>query len=159
MIEHVFDRLHPQVGQIIISANKNLDKYSQLGCPVIEDELAGHPGPLAGIAAALSACETQWLLVTACDTPNIPMDLAVRLFKAVENNPSNIELAYPHDGEQSQHLFMLIHKTCLSSLEEDLKNNQYRVMQWLSRQRSVKVDFSDCASAFININRPKDLQS
>jgi len=34
MISHVLDALAPQVGQVLISANRNLDEYRAFGLPV-----------------------------------------------------------------------------------------------------------------------------
>lgn len=159
MIEGVLQRLRPQVADVLISANSNSGQYQQLGLCVISDEFPGHPGPLAGIAAALANCETEWLLVSACDAPNIPEDLAQRLWEGIARCPNEVKLAYAHDGEQTQHLFMLLHRDCLAALEEALKQDQHKVVQWVSSQNPVQVDFSDQAAAFININTPFELDS
>ena len=53
MLEYVLDALRPQVGSILISANRNRDRYSAYGSPVVADTLENHPGPLAGVASAL----------------------------------------------------------------------------------------------------------
>ena len=37
MISHVLGALTPQVGQVIINANRNLDAYGAFGLPVITD--------------------------------------------------------------------------------------------------------------------------
>ena len=159
MIEQVLQRISPQVSCVLVSANKNIGQYQQLGCSVIADELPDHPGPLAGIAVALASCETDWLLVTACDAPNIPEDLAQRLWQGIQGCEHEVKMAYPHDGEQTQHLFMLLHRDCLASLENALQQDQHRVMQWVNSQNSIEVDFSDQATAFININTPLELKS
>ena len=158
MIEQVLHRLRPQVGDVLISANRNVGQYQQLGFRVIGDEFPGHPGPLAGIAAALASCETDWLLVSACDAPNTPKDLAQRLWNGIRRCSNEVKLAYPHDGEQTQHLFMLLHRDCLAALEESLKNDQHKVMQWVSSQSPIEVNFSDHPTAFTNINTPYELE-
>ena len=52
------------------------ERYAALGLQLIEDQqfgIAGErgksPGPLAGIASALSASRTDWNLILACDLP------------------------------------------------------------------------------------------
>lgn len=159
MIEHVLQRLSPQVAHVLVSANRNIGLYQQLGCSVVSDELPGHPGPLAGIAVALASCETDWLLVTACDAPNIPGDLAQRLWQAIQCCETDVKLAYVHDGQQTQHLFMLVHRDCLGSVEQALKQDQHKVMRWVNSQKPVEVDFSDQPNAFININTPLELEN
>ena len=155
MIEQVLQRLNQQVTHVLVSANRNISRYQQLGCIVVSDNFPNYPGPLAGITAALAICETDWLLVTTCDAPNIPQDLTRRLWdegKSCEN-----KLAYVHDGQQTQHLFMLVHRDCLNSLEKTLEQGQYNVMRWVNSQNSVEVDFSNEPLAFININTPQQL--
>ena len=54
MVAHVIARLAPQVGTIVVNANRNADRYSTLGYPVVGDDVGGFAGPLAGLHAGLS---------------------------------------------------------------------------------------------------------
>ena len=95
LIAWVIAALQPQVGRILISANRNQADYAALGFPVIEDEaggaeLAGFQGPLAGIAAAMTLAETPWLLTLPCDAPLPPADLASRLATALVHGLADI---------------------------------------------------------------------
>ena len=54
LIAWAIDNLAPQVQSLVISANRHLDDYRQLGHPVLPDRLPDMPGPLAGIHAALT---------------------------------------------------------------------------------------------------------
>ena len=76
---HALQRLQPQVGRVMISANRNLPAYEAFGVPVWPDGLADHAGPLAGFLTALEHCTTPWLLTVPCDSPRFPADLAARL--------------------------------------------------------------------------------
>ena len=92
LIAWVIAALTPQVGRILISANRNQAAYAAFGHPVIGDEavgagLAGFQGPLAGIAAAMTRMETPWLLTLPCDAPLAPADLAPRLAAALAHGP------------------------------------------------------------------------
>ena len=53
MVMHVIETLRPQVGRIIINANRNVDKYEALGYEVISDIVGDYFGPLAGMASAM----------------------------------------------------------------------------------------------------------
>lgn len=70
LVEWVLDALAPQVAEILISANRNLDRYARYGRRVLPDALPDFPGPLAGVLAALDAVDTEWLLAVPCDTPD-----------------------------------------------------------------------------------------
>ncbi|MCH2242904.1 MAG: NTP transferase domain-containing protein, partial [Aquabacterium sp.] len=86
LAEAVLQRLAPQVGTVLISANRNLERYRQLGArhgaQVISDTVPGHPGPLAGMLAGLQHGQADWLATAACDTPQLPPDLIARLLDA-----------------------------------------------------------------------------
>ncbi len=154
LIEHVIGRISPQVSEIIISANRNLERYQSYGYPVITDQITDK-GPLAGILSALQHCQSEWLLTVPCDTPRIPADLVTRIRNAAEQTPSAIYSA--HDGEQLQPLFSMIHRDLANSLQEYLAAGNRKVVRWLMQQGCVTVDFSDQADAFANINTPEIL--
>ena len=95
LIAWVIAALAPQVGRILISANRNQAAYAAFGHPVIGDEaggteLTGFQGPLAGIAAAMTRMETPWLLTLPCDAPLAPADLASRLAAALVHGPDGL---------------------------------------------------------------------
>ena len=79
-------RLQPQVGEMIVNANRNLAAYEAFGVPVWPDVLADYAGPLAGFLTGLERCETDWLLTVPCDTPLFPQDLAPRHAQAAETH-------------------------------------------------------------------------
>jgi molybdopterin-guanine dinucleotide biosynthesis protein A len=54
MIAHVLRRLTPQVADILINANQNLERYRALGHPVFADTVGGFAGPLAGLHAGMA---------------------------------------------------------------------------------------------------------
>jgi len=90
---HAMRRLTPQVGPIMVNANRNLAEYEALGAPVWPDSLADHAGPLAGFLTGLEHCATPWLLTVPCDTPLFPLDLAARLAEAAVADDADIAMA------------------------------------------------------------------
>jgi molybdopterin-guanine dinucleotide biosynthesis protein A len=48
LIEYVITAIKPQVGSIILNANRNQQQYAVYGYPVITDALDDFQGPLAG---------------------------------------------------------------------------------------------------------------
>ena len=88
LIESVISRTRPQVDTLWLSANRKSDGLKPLGLPIVDDgdDHAGH-GPLAGIAAALSAAQANgfdYLAVVPCDAPFIPPDLVARLARSLD---------------------------------------------------------------------------
>lgn len=154
LIQHIIERIQPQVSDIIISANRNLGIYSALGFNVYEDDIAGYAGPLAGILKALQQCQNKWLLVVPADSPFIPHDLAIRLSENIHTN----KIAIPHDGKNLQPTFALIHKSLATSLESFLQQGERKARVWMQQQTHTIIDFSDQPNSFININTDDELQ-
>ncbi len=152
MIEHVIALIRPQVGPLLISANRNLDRYRRYGLPVIRDRDGDFTGPLAGILGAMEQLTTPLLLVVPCDTPALPPDLAARLARALEGNRA--EACVAHDGTRSQHACALLRRELKSDLEDYLTEGGRALGRWLQRHRLTRADFSDCPEAFANINTP-----
>src|SRR3954465_14354160 len=86
-------RLGPQVGEVMINANRNLSAYESFGVPVWPDVLPDFAGPLAGFLTALERCNTPWLVTVPCDTPLFPQDLVLRLASAAEEQDAEIAMA------------------------------------------------------------------
>ncbi len=155
LVEHVMARLAPQVGRVVVSANRHLETYTALGVEVIPDSLLGYPGPLAGIQAALTKLETGWLLTTPCDNPFLPRDLARRLLDTQRRTRARLCVA--HDGSRLQPLYALVSRDCLASLTDYLESGQRRVEAWFRQEDAGMADFSDGPDDFINLNTPEDL--
>lgn len=153
LVTWVLAALRPQVGPLLISANRNQDRYRVHGVPVIADDLAGFQGPLAGIAAALAAATTPWILTVPCDTPHLPPDLAHRLATALQGGR---ELAVAHDGVGPQPLHALLPVTLAADLGAFLAAGERQARAWQARLRLAQVDFSDRPGAFANFNRLPD---
>lgn len=154
LVQHVIARLAPQVGSLLISANRNGERYREFGYPVVGDTLGGFAGPLAGLQAALAATQTPLLLSVPCDCPALPADLAARLFAGL--GEAGADLAVARADGSVERAFTLLRSELLPELEAFLAGGGRRVGEWHRRLRAVEVDFPD-ASAFININTPDDL--
>lgn len=153
MIEHVISRLKPQVGTLLINANRNLDAYRELGYPVVPDASAEYLGPLAGFLAAMRAAETPFILTTPCDTPLLPRDLAARLWR--EFDDPAIGLAVVSNGSYLEPVFALIATSLADSLEVFLNAGGRKIDRWYATTRMATVDFSDAAESFANVNDPE----
>ena len=155
MISHVLDALAPQVGQVIINANRNLDEYRAFGLPVVTDASRDFLGPLAGIASGLAAARTEWVAVTPCDSPLLAADCVGRLVSACEDD-ARTDIAVAHDGERIQPVFALIRRGLLEDLDAYLESGGRKIDRWYGQQRMQLVDFSDNLDTFLNINRRED---
>ncbi len=154
MVKYILGIMQPQVSNILINANRNIDDYAQYQYPVISDSLSGFCGPLAGIASAMEQTDTEYLVSAPCDSPFIPKDLVQRL---AENIGAN-EIAVAHNGERIQPVFSLLNTSLLDSLQDYLNAGERKIDRWFNMHSYTEVDFSDHPHAFMNINTPAELE-
>jgi len=156
MIEHVLSRMTPQVDQVMINANRNLDRYKQYSIPVITDENDQFDGPLAGMQAGMRHAKNDWILSVPCDSPLLPLDLASRLSQAIltlqalTHPPAMLAIARSASGTHP--VFCLMPRALVDDLDAFLQSGQRRVSAWQDRHPYVFVDFND-EQAFTNINQ------
>ncbi len=157
LIVHVLERLSPQVDEILINANRELDRYAALGYPVIQDDIAGFAGPLAGLHKGMSMAKHPFILTVPCDSPLLPLDLAQRLMQGLIKN--NADLAVAKTGVQAHPVFCLCRKTLLKNLEAYLQSGGRKIDTWYGALKVVEVPFDDEPLAFTNINTAEELSS
>ena len=161
LIQHVLDKLRPQVGAIIINANRNADTYAEFGCPVVGD--AENPqgeafaGPLAGLLAGLRASPTEWVLTVPCDSPHFPDDLVAR-FIAASNSQGCKDLLAAKTPVQTHPVFMLAHKELARPLATFIASGERKMGFWQTQNNVFYVEFPDEA-AFANLNTPEELNT
>ena len=51
LVRWVAECIAPQVNEVLISANRNLDHYHELGYPVLLDDMPQYPGAAGGVAS------------------------------------------------------------------------------------------------------------
>jgi molybdopterin-guanine dinucleotide biosynthesis protein A len=151
-------RLQPQVGELMINANRNIGAYEAMGAPVFPDALPDYPGPLAGFLAGLEQCGTPYLVTVPCDAPLFPVDLVARL--AQDLLAHDAEVAMPVTEEegrlQVQPVFCLMRSGLLESLVRATHEGERKIDRWTARHRCVQVHFDD-AAAFRNANTLDEL--
>ncbi len=159
MALHAMLRLQPQVGPVLVNANRNLAAYESFGQPVWPDPMGDFPGPLAGWLAGLEHCETPYMVTVPCDTPNFPSDLVARLAKALVQENADIAMAATlEDGRvQVQPVFCLLKSSLLESLVRYLGEGQRKIDKWARMHACTEVVFDD-AQAFFNANTADDLR-
>lgn len=150
-IAHVVERLAPQVGRIIVSANHSRAAFAPYG-DVVADTTAGI-GPLGGLQAAIAAVDTPWFFCCPGDAPRLDTTLVARLAASVRGH----EAAVAHDGERRQHLFLLCRTSALTQLHTYLESGKRAVHGFLDLLDQVDVRMPEIAASFANVNTPEDL--
>jgi molybdopterin-guanine dinucleotide biosynthesis protein A len=156
-------RLQPQVGELMVNANRNLSAYEAFGAPVWPDVLSDYAGPLAGFLTGLERCETPWLVTVPCDTPLFPHDLVARLAQAADQDGAEIAMAAAReeDGQlRAQPVFCLLRRELMESLVRFTHGGGRKIDAWTAQHKTVLVPFDapgDDPRAFFNANTLAEL--
>jgi molybdopterin-guanine dinucleotide biosynthesis protein A len=115
---------------------------------------------LGGLHSALSACDSTWALVVACDLPLVSNDLFVRLASFREGNDAVAPIQ--RDGYLQPLCALYRTEPCRKCAEQLIASGDRRPRSLLSAVRTRWVAFSEIEDLdgsegfFANINTPAD---
>jgi molybdopterin-guanine dinucleotide biosynthesis protein A len=167
LLQHVIDRVAPQVGALVLSVESVRPELAHFGLPQLADPLPGHQGPLGGLLAAARhfAGSTRWLLLVPCDAPFLPGDLAARLQRCADE--AGAQAAVVVSEGELQPTFSLWDPALLPVLEPAAgSGHQGGFKPFLQEVGAVhcawtQVSAPGAAAApppFFNVNDPADLE-
>ena len=156
LVDHVFGKITPQVGGVLINTNQNHDHYKGFGVRVVSDAFTGHAGPLAGLHAGLAVSRRPFLITVPCDSPFFPADLVERLFDALSAHDAQVAVATT--GDQPHPVFTLVRRNLYDHLSEFMKGGGRKIDEWYSTLKIAPVDF-ESEALFGNINTPEELEA
>ncbi|WP_294228316.1 molybdenum cofactor guanylyltransferase MobA [uncultured Shimia sp.] len=164
ILQHVIERLEPQVAGLAINANGDPARFEDIDMPVIPDSLAEFPGPLAGVLAGLDWAAEQGadaIVTAAADTPFFPCDLVPHLLLAAEGGPHPLALAAsgePGGKLWRQPTFGLWPVALRNDLRTALENGLRKVVIWTDKHDAGQAVFVQSGiDPFFNVNTPEDL--
>lgn len=157
LVQWVIERFAPQVDEILLNANQNLERYAEFGYRVIPDAIHGFAGPLAGLHRGMTEAQHELVATAPCDSPFLPHDLVGRLLGAM--NERNAEIAVAKTGVQPHPVFCLCRKDLLEGLTGFLAAGGRKIDAWYATLKVAEVAFDDEAAAFSNINTAEELRA
>ena len=163
ILEHVIDRLSPQVAGLALNANGDPERFRSLGLPVIADSIEGFAGPLAGVLAGLDWAAdlgAEAIVTAAADTPFFPCDLVPRLQLAAEGMAHPLVLAATREGDRlvRHPTFGLWPVALRDDLRAALQGGLRKVVLWTDPHGGRLAEFPAGGSdPFFNVNTPEDL--
>ena len=162
ILDRAIARLAPQCSELIINANGDPERFAGFGLPVIADDVADYPGPLAGILAALDWAaanrpNARWILSAPGDCPFLPRDLVSRLEAA--RAAQDAELAVAASGPQTHPVVGLWSVGLRHELRQALVVEGVRkIDRWTARYRLVTVTWpTEPLDPFFNANTVEDI--
>ena len=156
MVQWVVERFAPQVDEVLVNANQNLEAYAAYGHRVIPDAIGGYAGPLAGLHRGLSEARHALVATVPCDSPFLPDDLVSRLYSALQSRAA--ELAVARTGDQPHPVFCLCRKSVLPGLTAFLEGGGRKIDAWYAALKVTEVAFDDEPDGFSNINTEAELR-
>src|ERR1700742_1758661 len=162
ILQRVIARLAPQCDGLVLNANGDPARFAAFGLPVIADDVADFPGPLAGILAALdwmaaNRPEVKRVLSAAADCPFLPRDLVARLEAA--RAAENAELAVAASDGQTHPVIGLWSVALRDELRHALvKEDIRKIDRWTARYPLATVTWpATPLDPFFNANTVEDI--
>ena len=163
LLDHLLARLAPQVPCVILNANGDPARFGAYGLEVVADGLPDHPGPLAGILAALDHAalllpSMPWVVSVTGDAPYIPPDLVARLHAARE--AEGVPLACARSCGQPHPPIGLWPVALRAELRAALLDGERKIDRWTARFGCAHADWpAEPIDPFFNANTPADLEA
>jgi molybdenum cofactor guanylyltransferase len=165
LLDHVIERLRPQVAAMVLNANGDPSRFAGFGLPVVPDSVPDFAGPLAGVLAGLDWAaanrpDCEWVVSVPTDAPFLPRDLVARLVAGMQ--AADAELACAVSVGQSHPVVGLWPLRLREALRHAVVAEEIRkVDTWTGRYRLSRVPFVEETAGvdpFFNANRPDDFE-
>lgn len=152
LIAWTLDALRPQVDEILISANRNRERYAALGATVLADASPeSFDGPLAGMVQLLCAAQCDWLLCVPCDALRLPPDLAEQFAARAQAEAADIVVLADEAGIHPTFCFL---RTGLrTDALATFAGGERAPRRWFARHRVAQLK----AASPLNLNTPEGL--
>ena len=155
LFDIIYNTLSAKFEDIIVCTyHPNL--YKGYSLRTVSDQYC-NSGPLSGIHSALSASESRYVYVIACDMPNINMPYIEYMEQLIKDNgcpdaciTQKLNWIEPFNAYYS--------KSCLPVIEDDLLNGKTSIRYFLQKVNTLEIkeekarEFSENWSMFLNIN-------
>ena len=153
LIEHMQQVVRPLTDDLIISCNRNHQRYQPLADQLVSDPDQDFTGPLIGIISALKVARHPHLIVLPCDAPRIDQALLTQLYQAASERPAMLQ----HQGYW-QPLFSIIPRVQLDTLQNLWAAGERSPKHALLKLNPVAIHCSDNEQRLANFNDPSVLQ-
>ncbi|MDU9413058.1 molybdenum cofactor guanylyltransferase MobA [Pseudomonas sp. zfem005] len=139
---------------LIISCNRNAERYAQWADQLVTDDSPDYPGPLAGIRAGLAAARHDHLLVLPCDAPLVDAALLDSLLREAGERPVML-----HQGGYWEPLFSVLPRALLPQIEQAWQAGERSPQRILRTLDPIAVECPAGDPRLANLNTPDLLGS
>lgn len=154
LIAHLHETLRPLTDDLIISCNRNAEAYRPYADTLVHDTHADFPGPLAGVLAGLAVARHDWLLVLACDAPQVDEQLVASLLALAGSEGTPVMVR--QDGHW-QPMFSVIPCALRGQLAAAWDQGERSLLRALRAGPLVALDCAVDDPRLANFNTPQHL--
>ena len=115
-------------------------------------------GPLVGFAQGLAQVQTDWVLLLACDLPNLEVEVLQEWANQLDDVPTDAIAALAHHIKGWEPLCGFYRRSCLPDLNEYINQGGRSFQQWLNQHPVQVLPVTEPGMLF-NCNTPEDLKS
>lgn len=156
MIAWLHDLVRPLTDDLIISCNRNGERYAGFADRLVQDDDHEFQGPLAGIRAGLAVARHPYVLVLPCDAPLLDRGLLIALLQTVVIHPDKPVMV--RRGEQWEPLFSCIPRACAPALDAAWGSGERSPRRLLLSLGAVPLPCAEDDPRLANLNTPALLE-
>ncbi|WP_342246407.1 molybdenum cofactor guanylyltransferase MobA [Pseudomonas sp. OTU5201] len=149
LIAWLHERVRPLTDDLIISCNRNAERYATWADQLVQDDSPDHQGPLAGIRAGLAAARHEHVLILPCDAPRVDEALITSLLEAACERPVMVR-----QGAFWEPLFCVLPRAVLPLLEAGWQAGERSPQRILRQLAPVEVVCPEGDPRLANLNTP-----
>ncbi|GGJ81479.1 molybdenum cofactor guanylyltransferase MobA [Pseudomonas matsuisoli] len=149
LIAWLHDQVRPETDDLIISCNRNAERYAPYADRLIQDDEPDFPGPMAGIRAGLAAARHPYLLVLPCDAPQVDAYLLQALRERSGPRPAIVR-----QNGFWQPMFCLLPVTIRDAMEEAWRAGERSPQRVLRAYDPIALDVAEDDPRLANFNTP-----
>jgi molybdenum cofactor guanylyltransferase len=136
-----------------------VEKYRSIlpvNCHFIAEQQP-HQGPLRGFVQGLAEINSTWILLLACDLPNLSTPLIQTWIDGLESIPAESVAYVPkHLAKGWEPLCGFYRRSCLDSLLEYINHGEQSFQGWLALNTVTELQIAD-PMCLVNCNTPAEL--
>ncbi|WP_413794683.1 MULTISPECIES: molybdenum cofactor guanylyltransferase MobA [unclassified Pseudomonas] len=153
LIAHLHRQTRAMSDDLIISCNRNAQRYAPYADQLVHDEEGDFPGPLAGIRAGLKAARHPYLLVLPCDVPKIDASLLDNMRRTASQHPDQ-PLMVRH-GEHWEPLLCVIPLSLTARFEQAWNEGERSPGRIMRSLHAVALQCPADDPRLANLNTPE----
>lgn len=152
LIAHVQRLVRPLTDDLIVSCNRNPERYAAYADRLVHDDQADFPGPYAGIRAGLAVARYEFVLILPCDAPLLDIALIQGLRQTAQANPNKPVMV--RQGEQWEPLLCIIPRVHAQAFERDWQDGQRSPRKTMAQLGAVALQCEANDPRLANLNTP-----